>query len=464
MCCLAVLFTACDDMFASEDNPTPAYLSMSTSDVTIKVDGEFTRKAIAVTGAVIEYSSNHPEFATVDQQGTVKGIAEGEATITAKATGYNTSGKKIYETAEISYKVIVKPNVVIATNITLSNSLEVMTLTDAAITITATPTPSAATINWSSSDEAVATVVNGEVTPVGKGLATITAQSGDVKATCEVFVGEEYDLATVTADATIPDGSIVKGTLGANVKISIADGAAVVLNGVTINGVHGATYTWAGINCVGDATIILKDGSTNYVRGFHHYYPGIHVPGDKNNPDNNKTLTIKAETAGTGSLEATGSKDDIYQEFWGAGIGGVYDGACGNIVIQGGIITAYGDEYGAGIGSGGLEDYDASCGNITITGGTITATGGKGAAGIGCGQGATYKKTTCGTITITDGVTKVTATKGGGYAPNSIGTGRDYSICGTVTIGGTEYWDGTAYQNGGDTYLTGNITYTPTAP
>ena len=33
MCCLAVLFTACDDIFASEDNPTPAYLSMSDKPV-----------------------------------------------------------------------------------------------------------------------------------------------------------------------------------------------------------------------------------------------------------------------------------------------------------------------------------------------------------------------------------------------------------------------------------------------
>ena len=38
MCCLAVLFTACDDIFAGEDNPIPAYLSMSDKPVTLKVD------------------------------------------------------------------------------------------------------------------------------------------------------------------------------------------------------------------------------------------------------------------------------------------------------------------------------------------------------------------------------------------------------------------------------------------
>ena len=34
--------------------------------------------------------------------------------------------------------------------------------------------------------------------------------------------------------------------------------------------------------------------------------------------------------------------------------------------------------------------------------------------------------------------------------------------CANTTIGGTEYWDGSAYQNGGDTYLpTSPLTYTP---
>ena len=43
MCCLAVLFTACDDIFASEDNPIPAYLSMSDKPVTIKVGDTYRR-------------------------------------------------------------------------------------------------------------------------------------------------------------------------------------------------------------------------------------------------------------------------------------------------------------------------------------------------------------------------------------------------------------------------------------
>ena len=82
-----------------------------------------------------------------------------------------------------------------------------------------------------------------------------------------------------------------------------------------------------------------------------------------------------------------------------------------------------------------------------ISGGTITAEGGESAAGIGSGLDGS-----CGNITITSGVTSVTATRSVDTA-NSIGAGESGS-CGTVTIGCTVYWDGSAYQNGGETILT----------
>jgi hypothetical protein len=226
------------------------------------------------------------------------------------------------------------------------------------------------------------------------------------------------DLSTVTGDITVEDGYTLTGTLAGKYKVSIADGATVILGGVAINGTTGRSYNWAGITCVGDATIILKDGSENTVKGFNSEYSGIFVPKDK-------TLTIKGETEGTGKLIASSNGH-------GAGIGGG-DGIsstaknCGNIVILGGDITATGGSNSAGIGSGGY----GSCGDITISGGTVTATGGDMSAAIGSGYGSA----SCGDITITDGVTSVTATKGS-YSPNSIGAGDYGSTCGTVTIGG----------------------------
>ena len=232
------------------------------------------------------------------------------------------------------------------------------------------------------------------------------------------------NLSEVTANTTVADGTTLTGKLGEYVKISIADGATVTLDGVTIDGYNNDALNWAGITCEGDATIILAGANT--VKGFYESYPGIFVP-------SGKTLTIK----GDGSLDA-------FSNGYGAGIGGGSWISCGNIVIEGGTITATGGDYAAGIGGGS----GGSCGDITITGGTITATGGRCAPGIGGGDVGS-----CGTITIADTVTNVTATKGKN-APCSIGKGNGGS-CGTVKIGGTEYASGIAESP---------YTYVPPAP
>lgn len=251
------------------------------------------------------------------------------------------------------------------------------------------------------------------------------------------------DLSKLTAEstaefATATDGMTITGTLGANVKVSIAADATVTLDGVTIVGDDDENYKWAGLNCLGDATIILKDGTENEVSGFYQFYPGIHVPAGSR-------LTITGGTEGNGNLLAISNGS-------GAGIGGGYEIPCGNIDIQGGDITARGGLYSAGIGGG----RDGSCGNITISGGTVMAMGGPEAAGIGGGHDGS-----CGGITITNGVTRLSATKGGEEAPYSIGAGNRGS-CVTVAIGGTVYWQDNAALNDGARYLaTSPLIYRP---
>ena len=228
---------------------------------------------------------------------------------------------------------------------------------------------------------------------------------------------KKIDLSQITAAYTAQNGEVLTGTLDvANypVKISIADGATVTLNGLTINGTHADddAHKHAGITCEGDATIILADGSTNTVRGFHNEYPGIIVAVGK-------TLTIKGGSQGTGSLNASSNKEGA-----GIGAGGYYntDIHCGNIEILSGNITAIGGDNGAGIGGG----RKCTCGNVTISGGTIVATGGYYGAGIGSGDVGT-----CGNITISEGT--ITAT--GGYDGAGIG-GGDHGSCGNITISG----------------------------
>ena len=56
-------------------------------------------------------------------------------------------------------------------------------------TIVATPTPADAVVAWSSSNPAVAVVVNGVVTGVGNGTAVVVATAGNQLASCVVTVG-----------------------------------------------------------------------------------------------------------------------------------------------------------------------------------------------------------------------------------------------------------------------------------
>jgi len=230
-------------------------------------------------------------------------------------------------------------------------------------------------------------------------------------------------LSTISSNYTAQDGETLYGKLGSNVKISIADGAKVTLKDVTINGVDNWSYEWAGITCAGDATITLE--GTNTVKGFQGGYPGIYVP-------EGKTLTIEGE----GSLNASNNGRST-------GIGGGMNMHCGNIVINGGNITATGGDCNAGIGGGeGDDETVIRCGKITINGGTVTATGGLYAAGIGGGDyGASND------ITINGGI--VTAT-GGLYAAG-IGSGADGAdgCCGAINIsGGTVTATGGMYAAG----------------
>ena len=161
---------------------------------------------------------------------------------------------------------------------------------------------------------------------------------------------------------TAQDGDVLTGSTSGTV--TIADGASVTLFNTNITN---------GIVCEGSATITLV--GTNSVKGAN-WYAGIQVGGA------GTTLTIK----GDGSLTATGGSRS-------AGIGLSYkDVTGGNIVIEGGNITAIGGPednynnanvfYGAGIGTG-LYNQDVSLGNITIKGGIVSATG---YSGIGAGK------------------------------------------------------------------------------
>lgn len=156
---------------------------------TLKIDVEDTETLIAIIdpfGAddqTVTWESDDETVATVDKDGVVTGISEGEATITVTTT----DGE---ETAECVVTVVIS-----VTGITLDEETLALTASGATGTLVATVAPATATVDtvtWSTSDKTVATVVDGVVTPltVGETIITATTTDGGFTATCVVTVSE----------------------------------------------------------------------------------------------------------------------------------------------------------------------------------------------------------------------------------------------------------------------------------
>ena len=121
----------------------------------------------ANTGKAITWTSDNPNIATVDNTGKVTGVAAGTATITA------TSEKGKTATCTVTVKAVA------VTGVSISPATATVKI-GSTIALTADVTPTDATnkdVTWSSSDDNIATVINGKVTGIAEGTVTITATS-----------------------------------------------------------------------------------------------------------------------------------------------------------------------------------------------------------------------------------------------------------------------------------------------
>ena len=258
----------------------------------------------------------------------------------------------------------------------------------------------------------------------------------------------ETNLTAVSGHCTIDNGETLTGTLGGNYKVSIADGATVVLKNANISySSNGADY--AGLTLLGDGTLVLADGTTNTAIGGldgdgYSNWPGIFVPAGK-------TLTINGDT---GVLNAARGGNDTTNGSP-AGIGASWKNPCGNIIINGGVINATGGAKSAGIGGA----FTRTCGDITINGGTITAIGHAWGSGIGLGAPVAKSVTSISgcNITITGGTVTATGGVGGSEEqPGGAGIGTGYArntnnnqTTNTITLGNICISGGTVIATGG---------------
>ena len=182
----------------------------------------------------------------------------------------------------------------------------------------------------------------------------------------------------------------------------------------------------------GEGHLILTDGCRLVCSD------GVELQGDGN------SLSIYSQSSGDqeGRLEAKLSQSKYKKN---AAIGCIdgYEvngspGGMGTLVIHGGVITATGGNYAAGIGGGEDRGIQPN-GSVTIYGGKVTATGGYRAAGIGGG----YDAAQGGPVTIYGGTVAAT----GGENGAGIGGGYRYTL--GEQGGNVKIYGGTVTARGG---------------
>ena len=140
------------------------------------------------TDVTFTYESSKPEVATVDENGVVTAVANGEADITVTMTQKLETDTAAASAGENAVVMTATTHVVVTTKVeslTFEKGEGSLTIGNST-TMKVTVLPESAsdqTITWKSSDESVATVdEDGKVKAVKVGTATITASAGDVKA------------------------------------------------------------------------------------------------------------------------------------------------------------------------------------------------------------------------------------------------------------------------------------------
>ena len=143
-------------------------------------------------GVNVLWNSSNPLVATVDNNGLVTTIYEGECDIIATLE----SNAAVYASCHITVSF---PEFTLS----LSNqSLEMKIGEDSTLEAIITPDNLGLLPTWISSNESVATVENGVVTAVGEGECDITAAVRDKTATCHVIVDDNM-VITLNKDNAI---------------------------------------------------------------------------------------------------------------------------------------------------------------------------------------------------------------------------------------------------------------------
>ena len=246
--------------------PTPVATSITLSAASLSFTslGETKQLSAAVkdqngsamTGASVSWSTSDASVATVSSAGLVTAAANGTATITGTSGSASSTASATVAQVAASIELIQTELTFTSQGETRQIDFMVKDANDHPITT--------ATVTWSSSDNAVATVSEGLVTAGAIGTATITATSGSASATASVTVQEEA--------STLPDTEIDSGPATGSTQRESETGFSFFSDQFDTDfecSLDGGAWSACGITSEGD--FISKVGYTGLGEGGHTF-------------------------------------------------------------------------------------------------------------------------------------------------------------------------------------------------
>lgn len=256
------------EYYEDVSNKTATSLSFDAPSYTISKDQTLTKLPTLkadekpLSGKTITWSSDNEKVATVDANGTVTGVAAGNAKITAKFAGDDT-----YKTSTASYEIIVKG----APSLSFPEKSYTIEMGDAFSTPKLEGLPEGVTPAYTSSNKEVAIVdaATGEVKIVGVGTTTITVTSPETG----IYEGATASYELTVKLATSKEVTIDFSTFGYTDQQKVTE---VSQDGITMTLENGSGYDPQWIN---DSKTLrfynkntLKIASNNRIKKVHFFF------------------------------------------------------------------------------------------------------------------------------------------------------------------------------------------------
>jgi uncharacterized protein YjdB len=234
----------------------------------------------------VTWSSSDPSVATIDDNGAITLIGEGDTDITASFAGNDD-----YNEGSVSYTLTVSKT---TPTLTFENNQQHWTIGTAFTLPTLTISPEGLTPTWSSSETSVATIdaSTGEITLVGAGNTTITAT---IEST------NEYNEASASYSLTVYKGNTTLSFTETELEVNLGDD----FTPPTLNNPDEVSITYSSTN-TNVATVDESDGTVTIIGSGETQIKAIHTEDNR---------FYYAEASYKLTVKGTDSKENVSLSF-----------------------------------------------------------------------------------------------------------------------------------------------------